>query len=85
MLRGEIRVVNLAPVVGSEADKRRPAVIVSDDDATGNLVPFRDSSGEKDGVRRVRVLRVSRPEGVDLAMSPHLALSPRPNFVVVPA
>ena len=48
MLRGEIRVVNLAPVVGSEADKRQPAVIVSDDDATGNLVPFRDSSGEKD-------------------------------------
>ena len=33
MLRGEIRVVNLEPVVGSEADKRRPAVIVSDDDA----------------------------------------------------
>ena len=32
MLRGEIRVVNLEPVVGSEADKRRPAVIVSDDD-----------------------------------------------------
>ena len=33
MLRGEIRVVNLEPVVGSEADKRRPAVIVSNDDA----------------------------------------------------
>jgi len=27
VLRGEIRVVNLEPVVGSEADKRRPAVI----------------------------------------------------------
>ena len=48
VLRGEIRVADLEPVVGSEADKRRLAVIVSDDDATSNLVPFRDSSGEKD-------------------------------------
>ena len=86
MLRGEIRVVDLEPVVGSEADKRRPAVIVSDDDVAaaprahpGTLLVRRT------GVRRVRVLRPSRPEGVDLAMSPHLALSPRPNFVVVPA
>jgi mRNA interferase MazF len=33
MLRGEIRFVNLDPVVGSEASKRRPAVIVSNDGA----------------------------------------------------
>ena len=33
MLRGEIRVVGLDPVRGSEASKRRPAVIVSDDGA----------------------------------------------------
>jgi len=33
MLRGEIRLVNLDPVVGSEASKRRPAVIVSNDGA----------------------------------------------------
>jgi len=33
MLRGEIREVNLDPVVGAEADKRRPAVIVSNDGA----------------------------------------------------
>ena len=33
MLRGEIRLVNLDPVVGAEADKRRPAVIVSNDGA----------------------------------------------------
>ena len=33
MLRGEIRLVNLDPVVGSEANKRRPAVIVSNDGA----------------------------------------------------
>lgn len=33
MLRGEIRLVNLDPVVGVEANKRRPAVIVSNDGA----------------------------------------------------
>jgi mRNA interferase MazF len=33
MLRGEIRVVDLEPVRGSEASKRRPAVIVSNDGA----------------------------------------------------
>ena len=33
MLRGEIRVVDLDPVRGSEANKRRPAVIVSNDGA----------------------------------------------------
>jgi len=33
MLRGEIRLVNLDPVVGGEANKRRAAVIVSNDGA----------------------------------------------------
>src|ERR1700690_3734462 len=33
MRRGEIRVVNLDPVVGSEANKTRPAIIVSNDGA----------------------------------------------------
>ncbi len=33
MLRGEIRLVDLDPVQGSEASKRRPAVIVSNDRA----------------------------------------------------
>jgi len=33
MRRGEIRLVDFAPTVGSEADKRRPAVIVSNDGA----------------------------------------------------
>jgi mRNA interferase MazF len=33
VLGGEIRLVNLAPVVGAEANKRRPAVIVSNDGA----------------------------------------------------
>ena len=33
MLRSEIRLVNLDPVVGVEAGKRRPAIIVSNDGA----------------------------------------------------
>ncbi len=35
MLRGEIRFVDLDPVRGSEANKRRPVVIVSNDRANG--------------------------------------------------
>ncbi len=35
MRRGEIRLVNLEPVRGAEANKRRPAVIVSNDGANG--------------------------------------------------
>ena len=33
MLRGEIRLVDLEPMLGNEANKRRPAVIVSNDRA----------------------------------------------------
>lgn len=33
MLRGEIRLVDLDPALGSEANKRRPAVVVSNDRA----------------------------------------------------
>lgn len=33
MRRGEIRIVNLDPALGSEADKQRPAVIVSNNGA----------------------------------------------------
>ena len=33
MRRGEIRVVDFEPILGAEADKRRPAVIVSNDGA----------------------------------------------------
>lgn len=33
MLRGEIRLVDLAPTRGSEANKRRPAIVVSNDRA----------------------------------------------------
>jgi mRNA interferase MazF len=33
MLRGEIRLVDLEPVRGSEAGKRRPAVVISNDRA----------------------------------------------------
>jgi mRNA interferase MazF len=35
MRRGEIRLVDLAPARGSAADKRRPAVVVSNDGANG--------------------------------------------------
>lgn len=35
MRRGEIRLVDLEPAVGAEADKPRPAVIVSNDGANG--------------------------------------------------
>jgi len=38
MRRGEIRLVDLEPVRGSEADKRRPAVIVSNDGANAAAV-----------------------------------------------
>lgn len=33
MQRGDIRIVDLEPVVGTEANKRRPAIIVSNDGA----------------------------------------------------
>jgi mRNA interferase MazF len=43
MLRGEIRVVDLGPARGSEASKRRPAVVVSNDGA--NATAFRLQRG----------------------------------------
>jgi mRNA interferase MazF len=43
MRRGEIRVVDLEPVRGAEADKRRPAVVVSNDAA--NLAAARLGRG----------------------------------------
>src|SRR3954467_15322996 len=43
MHRGEIRLVNLDPVRGAEADKRRPAVVVSNDGA--NLAAARLGRG----------------------------------------
>ena len=50
MQRGEVRLVNLDPVRGAEADKRRPAVIVSNDaantaaarEAHRNIASFRE-------------------------------------------
>ncbi|MGC9155462.1 MAG: type II toxin-antitoxin system PemK/MazF family toxin [Ferrimicrobium sp.] len=43
MLRGEIRLVDLDPIRGAEANKRRPAVIVSNDGA--NMIADRLSHG----------------------------------------
>lgn len=37
VLRGEVRLVDLEPVKGSEANKRRPAVIVSNESANGTV------------------------------------------------
>jgi mRNA interferase MazF len=36
MLRGEIRLVDLEPVRGAEANKRRPAIVVSNDGANAS-------------------------------------------------
>lgn len=41
MLRGEIRMVDLDPARGSEASKRRPAVIVSNDGANATATSLR--------------------------------------------
>ncbi|MGQ0464663.1 MAG: type II toxin-antitoxin system PemK/MazF family toxin [Sporichthyaceae bacterium] len=38
MRRGEIRLVDLEPVLGGEANKRRPAVVVSNDRANAAVV-----------------------------------------------
>lgn len=43
MLRGEIRLVDLDPIRGAEANKRRPAVIVSNDGA--NMIADRLGHG----------------------------------------
>lgn len=43
MRRGEIRLVDLAPAQGAEANKRRPAVVVSNDSA--NAVAARSGHG----------------------------------------
>lgn len=40
MLRGEVRWVDLEPVLGSEANKRRPAVVVSNDRANAAAARF---------------------------------------------
>lgn len=41
MLRGEVRLVDLDPAQGSEANKRRPAIIVSNDRANATAVRLR--------------------------------------------
>lgn len=41
MLRGDVRLVDLDPTRGSEADKRRPAVVVSNDRANSTATRLR--------------------------------------------
>jgi mRNA interferase MazF len=40
MRRGEVRLIDLEPVRGSEANKRRPAVVVSNDQANAAAARF---------------------------------------------
>lgn len=67
MRRGEIRIVDLDPVRGAEADKRRPAVIVSNDGA--NLTATRLGRGVlvvvpiTSNVERVYPFQVLLPSG----------------------
>jgi mRNA interferase MazF len=67
MLRGEVRIVDFEPVRGAEANKRRPAVIVSNDAANSaaarlgrgvlTVVPVTSS------IERVYPFQVLLPEG----------------------
>jgi mRNA interferase MazF len=67
MRRGEVRMVDLEPVSGAEADKRRPAIIVSNDAANASaarlgrgvltVVPITSS------VERIYPFQVRLPEG----------------------
>ena len=62
MLRGEIRLTDLEPVRGSEANQRRPAVIVSNDRANASaarhgrgvitIVPVTSNVGRGGPLRR---------------------------------
>jgi len=86
MKRGEVRVVDLDPVRGSEANNRRPAVIVSNDGAnsTAERIGLRqDSKAQAEQVRSVAVERIGGLVGelppdlvaaLDEALRLHLAL-----------
>ena len=77
MLRGEIRLVDFDPSVGSEANKRRPALIVSNDHANAaaarlgrgvvTVVPLtglpKDSKAQAEQVRSIAVERVGEVVG----------------------
>jgi mRNA interferase MazF len=67
MQRGEVRLVDLEPVRGAEADKRRPAVIVSNDAA--NMAAARMGRGVltvvpvTSSIDRVYLFQVLLPAG----------------------
>lgn len=73
MLRGEIRLTDLDPTIGSEAGKRRPAIIVSNDRANATaarlgrgvvtVVPVTSSTAR---VFRFQVLLPSALTGLDV-------------------
>ena len=68
MLRGEVRLIDLEPARGSEADKRRPAVIVSNNHA--NAAASRSGRGVvtvvpvTSNVARVRPFQTLLPSAV---------------------
>ena len=71
MRRGEIRLVDLDPVRGSEANKRRPAVIVSNDGANATaarlgrgVVTVVPVTSNTENVRRFQVLLPAASTGL---------------------
>ena len=73
MRRGDIRLVDLDPVRGSEADKRRPAVVVSNDGANSTaqrlgrgVVTVVPVTSNVDKVYPFQVLLAARRPGLDM-------------------
>jgi mRNA interferase MazF len=72
MRRGEIRIVDLDPVRGAEANKRRPAVIVSNDGANstaerlaGGVVTVVPATSNTEHVHPFQVLLRASETGLD--------------------
>lgn len=73
MLRGEIRLVDLEPVRGAEANKQRPAVIVSNDGANSvaerlgrGVVTVVPVTSNTDRVHPFQVLLLARATGLEV-------------------
>ena len=72
MRRGDICLVDLGPVLGSEADKRRPAVVVSNDGANAaaarrgrGVVTIAPITSNVERVRPFQVLVAAADSGLD--------------------
>ncbi len=62
MLRGEMRLTDLDPARGSEADKRRPAIIVSNDRANTSAGPLGVWRGDRGSGHQHRHADLSVPD-----------------------